>query len=135
MSENLFLAISGLIGAGKTTLATALGVVTRLKVFYEPVVQNAFLEDFFRDMKRYSFPLQIYLLNNRFRQQQQIIWSGQGGIVDRSIYEDAIFCKVLYEDGMMEDREYETYVNLFNNMSNFIRKPDFIVHLDVSPEQ
>ena len=80
-----------LAGAGKTTLATALGDVLGLPVYYEPVSDNAYLEDFYRDMKRYGFPLQIYLLNKRFRQQQQIVWEGRGGVQDRTFARAASF--------------------------------------------
>ena len=111
MAEDNFIGISGLIGAGKTTLARELGKVLNLPVYYEPVVENEYLEDFYRDMKRYSFSFQIYLL------------------------EDSIFAKVLYEDGNMEEREYKTYLNLFRNMSNFMKKNTLIVHLDVKPEE
>ena len=133
--ENVYISIAGLIGAGKTTLATALGKVLSLPVYYEPVSDNVYLQDFYKDMKRYGFPLQIYLLNKRFRQQQQIVWDGRGGVQDRTIYEDAIFAKMLHDDGLMEQREYDTYLSLFNNMSNFMRKPNVIVYLDVTPEE
>ena len=133
--ENVYISIAGLIGAGKTTLAKALGDVLGLPVHYEPVSDNVYLEDFYKDMKRYGFPLQIYLLNKRYRQQQQIIWEGRGGVQDRTIYEDAIFAKMLRDDGLMEEREYQTYLSLFNNMSNFMRKPNVIVYLDVTPEE
>ena len=86
--ENVYISIAGLIGAGKTTLATALAKTLGLPVHYEPVTDNVYLEDFYQDMKRYGFPLQIYLLNKRFRQQQQIVWEGRGGVQDRTIYED-----------------------------------------------
>ena len=65
-----------------------------LPVFFEPVLDNAYLEDFYRDKGRYAFPLQVYLLNRRFQQHQQIIWSGKGGVQDRTIYEDTVFAKV-----------------------------------------
>jgi deoxyadenosine kinase len=135
MAEDNFIGISGLIGAGKTTLAKELGKVLNLPVYYEPIVENEYLEDFYRDMKRYSFSFQIYLLNCRFRQHQQVLWNGTGGIQDRTLYEDSIFAKVLYEDGNMEEREYKTYLNLFRNMSNFMKKNTLIVHLDVKPEE
>ena len=135
MAEDNFIGISGLIGAGKTTLARELGKVMNLPVYYEPIVENEYLEDFYRDMKRYSFSFQIYLLNCRFRQHQQVLWNGTGGIQDRTLYEDSIFAKVLYEDGNMEEREYKTYLNLFRNMSNFMKKNTLIVHLDVKPEE
>lgn len=135
MAEDNFIGISGLIGAGKTTLARELGKILNLPVYYEPIVENEYLEDFYRDMKRYSFSFQIYLLNCRFRQHQQVLWNGTGGIQDRTLYEDSIFAKVLYEDGNMEEREYKTYLNLFRNMSNFMKKNTLIVHLDVKPEE
>ena len=135
MAEDNFIGISGLIRAGKTTLARELGKVLNLPVYYEPIVENEYLEDFYRDMKRYSFSFQIYLLNCRFRQHQQVLWNGTGGIQDRTLYEDSIFAKVLYEDGNMEEREYKTYLNLFRNMSNFMKKNTLIVHLDVKPEE
>ena len=135
MAEDNFIGISGLIGAGKTTLARELGKVMNLPVYYEPIVENEYLEDFYRDMKRYSFSFQIYLLNCRFRQHQQVLWNGTGGIQDRTLYEDSIFAKVLYEQGNMEEREYRTYLNLFRNMSNFMKKNTLIVHLDCKPEE
>ena len=135
MSEDNFIGISGLIGAGKTTLARALGKVLNLPVYYEPIIENEYLEDFYRDMKRYSFSFQIYLLNCRFRQHQQVLWNGTGGIQDRTLYEDSIFAKVLYEDGNMEEREYKTYLNLFKSMSNFMKKNTLIIHLDCKPKE
>ncbi len=87
LQEDNFIGISGLIGAGKTTLATELGKIMNLPVYFEPVIENEYLEDFYRDPKRYSFSLQIYLLNTRFRQHQQILWNGKGGIQDRTLYE------------------------------------------------
>lgn len=133
--ENIFIGICGIIGAGKTTLAESLGKILNLPLFFEEVIENTYLEDFYADMKKYSFPLQIYLLNRRFRQHQQIIWQGKGGIQDRTIYEDSIFAKMLMESGMMDKRDYLTYVDLFKNMSNFMRKPNIIIFLDVKPEQ
>jgi deoxyadenosine kinase len=133
--EKIFIGISGIIGAGKTTLATHLGKVLDVPVYYEPVIDNEYLADFYADMKKYSFPLQIYLLNKRFRQHQQIIWQGKGGVQDRTIYEDSVFAKMLRDANLMEERDYRTYIELFNNMANFMRKPNLIVHLDVTPEE
>lgn len=133
--DKVFIGISGLIGAGKSTLATTLGKVLDLPVYYEPVIDNVYLADFYADMKRYAFPLQIFLLNKRFKQQQQIICQGQGGVLDRTIYEDGVFVRMLLDSGLMEGRDYRTYMELFQNMSNFMKKPNIIVHLDVSPEE
>jgi deoxyadenosine kinase len=77
--------------------------------------------------------MQIYLLNRRFQQHQEIIWRGTGGVQDRTIYEDAIFAKTLRDMGLMDARDYETYVNLFRNLSNFMCRPHVIVYLDVAP--
>jgi len=123
------------IGSGKSTLATALGQALDLPVYYEPVIDNVYLEDFYKDMEKYAFPLQIFLLNKRFKQQQQIIWQGKGGVLDRTIYEDGVFARMLKDSGHMDDRDYKTYMELFQNMSNFMQKPNIIVHLDVSPEE
>jgi deoxyadenosine kinase len=131
---NAFIGIAGLIGAGKTTLAKSLGEHLHLDVHYEPVIDNEYLGDFYKQTAKYSFPMQIYLLNRRFQQHQEIIWRGRGGIQDRTIYEDAIFAKTLRDLKLMEPRDYETYVNLFRNLSNFMCRPNAIVYLDVSPQ-
>lgn len=131
---NAFIGIAGLIGAGKTTLAKSLGEHLGLDVHYEPVIDNEYLEDFYRETAKYSFAMQIYLLNRRFQQHQEIIWRNRGGVQDRTIYEDAIFAKTLRDLGQMEVRDYETYVNLFRNLSNFMCRPSAIVYLDVTPE-
>ena len=94
--DNLFIGISGIIGAGKSTLATNLAKKMDLPVYFEPVVDNEYLTDFYGDMKKFSFPLQVYLLNRRFQQHQQIIWQGKGGVQDRTIYEDSVFAKVWF---------------------------------------
>ncbi len=133
--DNLFIGIAGLIGAGKSTLATALGRHMGLDVYYEPVEDNEYLADFYRDTARYSFATQIYLLNRRFQQHQEIIWRGRPAIQDRTIYEDAIFAKMLSETGLMEPRDFRTYVQLFKHMSNFMCKPSAIIYLDVKPER
>ena len=124
----------GLIGAGKTTLATALGEHLNLPVYYEPVDDNEYLADFYRDTEKYCFATQIYLLNRRFQQHQEIIWRGGGGVQDRTIYEDAVFAKTLVDQGLMDERDYRTYLDLFRHMSNFMCRPNIIVYLDLKPE-
>ena len=132
--ENLFIGIAGMIGAGKSTLATTLGEHLGFDVYYEPVAENEYLEDFYRDTPRYSFAMQVYLLNRRFQQHQEIIWRGRSAIQDRTIYEDAVFAKMLSDTGLMEPRDYRTYLQLFRHMSNFMCKPNLIIYLDVDPE-
>ena len=132
--QDIFIGIAGLIGAGKTTLATALGEHLELPVYYEPVADNAYLADFYRDTKTYAFATQIYLLNRRFQQHQEIIWKGGGAVQDRTIYEDAVFAKTLVDQGLMDARDYATYLDLFKHMSNFMCRPSVIVFLDLSPE-
>lgn len=133
--QDLFIGIAGMIGAGKSTLATALGQHLKLPTYYEPVHDNEYLGDFYRDTPRYAFATQIYLLNRRFQQHQEIIWRGGGGVQDRTIYEDAVFAKTLVTLGLMEQRDYDTYLSLFRHMSNFMCRPSVIVYLDVSPER
>src|SRR6476620_11381274 len=131
---NIFIGIAGMIGAGKSTLANALGKHLGIDCYYEPVTDNEYLADFYRDTSRYSFAMQVYLLNRRFQQHQEIIWRGKSAVQDRTIYEDSIFAKMLAKQGLMDERDYRTYVDLFRNMSNFMCKPSVIIYLDVSPE-
>lgn len=137
MSElsTTFIGIAGMIGAGKSTLATSLGRHLDLPVYFEPVQDNEYLADFYRDTARYCFATQIYLLNRRFQQHQEIIWRGGGGVQDRTIYEDSVFAKMLVELGLMDERDYRTYLSLFRHMSNFMCRPNLIVYLDVKPER
>ena len=132
--QDPFIGIAGLIGAGKTALATALGEHLGLPVYYEPVADNEYLEDFYRDTARHAFATQVYLLNRRFQQHQEIIWRGGGGVQDRTIYEDAVFAQTLVDQGLMAERDYRTYRDLFRHMSNFMCRPSVIVYLDLSPE-
>ena len=132
---DIFIGIAGIIGAGKSTLAKALGDHLGIPTYYEPVGDNEYLADFYRDTKSYSFATQIYLLNRRFAQHQEIIWRGGGGVQDRTIYEDAVFAKTLVDLDLMAERDYRTYLALFRHMSNFMCRPNVIVYLDVKPER
>jgi deoxyadenosine kinase len=133
--DPIFIGIAGMIGAGKSTLAAALGKLLGIDVYYEPVEDNEYLADFYRDTARYSFATQIYLLNRRFQQHQEIIWKGRSAVQDRTIYEDSIFAKMLSQQGLMDERDYHTYLSLFQHMSNFMCRPNLIVYLDVSPDE
>lgn len=132
--QDLFIGVAGLIGAGKTTLAKALANHLDIPVYYEPVADNEYLEDFYRDTAKYSFATQIYLLNRRFQQHQEIIWRGGGAVQDRTIYEDAVFARTLVDQNLMEARDYQTYLQLFRHMSNFMCRPNLIIYLDLKPE-
>ena len=132
--QDLFIGIAGLIGAGKSTLATSLGNHVGLPVYYEPVQDNDYLADFYKDTAKHAFAMQIYLLNRRFQQHQEIIWRGGGAVQDRTIYEDAVFAKSLVNLGLMDQRDYQTYLGLFKHMSNFMCRPSIIIYLDIKPE-
>lgn len=131
----LYIAISGLIGAGKSTLARELGKVMNLPSHFEGVSTNPYLEDFYQDMAKHAFAMQIHLLNARARQQQSIVWQDLGAVQDRSIYEDLVFAKMLCDSGLMERRNYETYLEMFRTVSSQMQRPNVIVYLDVTPEE
>jgi deoxyadenosine kinase len=134
-SKNNVIGISGIIGVGKSTLTRSLGEELGFNIIKEPVETNEYLNNFYQNMSKYSFPMQVYLLNHRFKQHQQMVWSDNSSIQDRTIYEDVIFAKMLRESNMMEELDFKTYVELFKNMSNFLHRPDIILYLDVEPEE
>ena len=129
----MHIAIAGNIGSGKTTLTRLLSKHFGWKPHYEEVDNNPYLESFYEDMKRWSFNLQIYFLNSRFRQVMDIRRSGDDIIQDRTIYEDAyIFAANLYDMGLMETRDYQNYEQLFELMSSFLQAPDLLIYLRAS---
>lgn len=133
----MFIGVAGLIGAGKSTLTSSLADHLGYTPMYEPVEDNPYLEDFYDDIPRWTFPMQMHLMSRRFRQHQEVIWGlrRQGGCVqDRTIYEDTLFARMHYNDGMMDQRDYDTYTSLFQDMQNFLKYPDVIVYLKVDPE-
>ncbi len=129
----MHIAIVGNIGAGKTTLAHKLAQHFRWEVFLEDVVDNPYLKDFYRDMPRWAFNLQVYFLNGRFRQTQRIkelTRAGKGVVQDRTIYEDAhIFAANLHESGLLSTRDYNNYYALFESMISLVEPPDLLLYL------
>lgn len=129
----MHIAIVGNIGAGKTTLTGMLSKNYQWEALYEAVDNNPYLEDFYSDMKRWSFNLQIYFLNSRFQQIVDIQNSTRNVIQDRTIYEDAyIFAENLHDMGLMTTRDYENYRSIFDNITSFIKAPDLLIYLKAS---
>ena len=135
MKKNPFVGIAGNIGVGKTTFSEIVSKHFGWKAFYESVGDNPYLNDFYKDMHRWSFNLQIYFLHHRFAGQMEIKSTNFGVIQDRTIYEDIeIFAKNLHEMKYLTDRDWKTYRSLFNNMTQFLQKPDLIIYLRASTD-
>ena len=129
----MHIAVAGNIGSGKTTLTRLLAKHFGWEPHYEDVDDNPYLNDFYEDMQRWSFNLQIYFLNSRFRQVIEIRKSGKTIIQDRTIYEDAfIFAPNLHSMNLMSTRDFDNYSSLFNLMSSFIQPPDLLIYLRAS---
>jgi deoxyadenosine/deoxycytidine kinase len=129
----MHIVIAGNIGAGKTTLTKLLAQHYKWEPHFENVDNNPYLDDFYRDMKRWSFNLQIYFLRTRFQQIVKIKKSDKTVIQDRSIYEDAyIFAPNLYEMGLMSHRDFENYRQLFELISSLVSPPDLLIYLKAS---
>jgi len=126
----MHIAIAGNIGAGKTTLTKLLAKHYKWEAQLEDVVDNPYLDDFYNQMERWSFNLQVYFLNSRFRQVSLIRESGKDIIQDRTIYEDAhIFAPNLHAMGLMTNRDFENYKSLFDLMESFVEGPDLLIYL------
>jgi len=124
------IAIAGNIGAGKTTLTEILGRHFEWDVHYEDAGNNPYLSDFYNDMHRWSFNLQIFFLNSRYKQILNILQGDKTVIQDRTIYEDAyIFAPNLHDMGLMTTRDFENYLDLFKTMSSQINPPDLLIYL------
>ena len=127
------IAIAGNIGAGKTTLCTQLGKNFGWDVHYESADNNPYLSDFYVDMQRWSFNLQVYFLNSRYQQILKILDGDKTVIQDRTIYEDAyIFAPNLHDMGLMPSRDFQNYFELFKTMSSQIQPPDLLIYLKAS---
>ena len=126
----MHIAIAGYIGSGKTTLTHMLANRYGWKPKYEPVDMNPYLEDFYKDMSRWSFNLQIYFLSKRFGDVVEISKSQEKVIQDRTIFEDAhIFASTLHAQGYMSDRDFQTYTDLFELMMSLVAPPDLMIYI------
>ncbi|TWO33501.1 ATP-binding cassette domain-containing protein [Seonamhaeicola sediminis] len=126
----MHVAVAGNIGAGKTTLTKLLSKHYKWEAQLEDVVDNPYLDDFYNQMERWSFNLQVYFLNSRFSQVLQIRQSGKSIIQDRTIYEDAhIFAPNLHAMGLMTNRDFENYSSLFELMESLVKGPDLLIYL------
>jgi deoxyadenosine/deoxycytidine kinase len=132
-SKPLFIAVAGNIGSGKSSLTRLLAQHFGWKAYFESVDDNPYLPDFYADMKRWSFHLQIYFLANRFKHHKRMTETGESVIQDRSIYEDAeIFARNLYDIGKMDQRDYDNYASLFEVMTDYLKTPDLMIYLRAS---
>lgn len=133
MMTKTFCAVAGNIGSGKSTLTDLLARRFAWRAYYEHVEGNPYLPDFYADMQRWSFHLQIYFLSKRFQHHQEILAAPESVIQDRTIYEDAeIFARNLHENGRMDDRDYANYRELFYVMTQFLEPPDLLIYLRTS---
>lgn len=125
-----YIAVAGNIGAGKSSLTSLLSKHFNWEAFFESVDDNPYLADFYEDMRRWSFNLQIYFLSSRFRHQKEMLENQTNLIQDRTIYEDVeIFAKNLHEMNLMSDRDFKNYEALFREMSHYLRPPDLLIYL------
>jgi Deoxynucleoside kinases len=129
--RKVFLCVAGNIGSGKSSLTRLLSEHFHWKAFYEAVDNNPYLSDFYADMKRWAFHLQVFLLSHRFKSHKEIVEMNESVIQDRSIYEDVeIFARNLYEMGNMDRRDYESYKELFSIMVDYLKPPDILIYLE-----
>lgn len=126
----MYIAVAGNIGSGKTTLTSRLARHYNWKAEYEAADQNPYLPDFYEDMKRWAFHLQVYFLNSRFQQINSIAQYPGTTIQDRTIYEDAyIFAANLYKSKLLSDRDYQNYLSLFHSMVKYAKAPELLIYL------
>ena len=129
-NKQQYIAVAGNIGAGKSSLTGLLAQHFNWEAFYESVDDNPYLADFYEDMLRWSFNLQIYFLSSRFRHQKDMLQKEISLIQDRTIYEDVeIFAKNLHQMSLMSDRDFNNYEALFHEMSYYLRPPDLLIYL------
>jgi deoxyadenosine/deoxycytidine kinase len=125
-----YVAVAGNIGAGKSSLTRILSSYFKWESYFERVDDNPYLSDFYEDIHRWSFNLQVFFLSSRFEHQRSIEESPHSVVQDRSIYEDAeIFARNLHEMGLMAARDYDNYTALFRTMTSYLKPPDLLVYL------
>lgn len=135
MTQQIFVAVAGNIGAGKSTLTRMLAKTFNWHPFYEANAENPYLADFYADMPRWSFHSQVFFLGKRLEHHHQLIAHPGSVVQDRTVYEDAeIFARNLYEQGRMSQRDYATYRTLYQSIAAFLPPPDLIVYLDSNVE-
>jgi len=135
MKNKVFVAVAGNIGSGKSSLTRMLSQHYAWQSFYESVEDNPYLSDFYSDMDRWSFNLQVYFLSKRFNDHKRIVDGTASVIQDRSIYEDAeIFARNLHDIGKMDNRDYTNYVELYKVMMQYLQPPDLLIFLDARIE-
>lgn len=131
--KKVFVSIAGNIGSGKSSLTHLIAEAMNWKPYYERVNNNPYLKDFYADMNRWSFNLQVYFLSHRFKTHKEILNKKTSVIQDRSIYEDVeIFAKNLNKLGMMKKRDYDNYKKLFKEMTYYLQPPDLLIYLRAS---
>lgn len=132
-TKKWFLAIAGNIGAGKSTLVARMAGRLGWQPFYEPVTENPYLLDFYQDMRAWAFHSQVFFLTRRLRAHRQLISHPTSAIQDRCVYEDAeIFARNLHRQGMIDNRDYRAYSELYEILCEFLPPPDLIVYLQAS---
>ncbi|MBN2149628.1 MAG: deoxynucleoside kinase [Anaerolineales bacterium] len=128
-----FIAVAGNIGVGKSTLVSLLAKNLGWQPFYEPVAENPYLADFYQDMHTWSFHSQIFFLTHRLRAHRQLLDHPTSAIQDRSVYEDAeVFAQNLYRQGLMGERDYQSYHELYCVLTEFLPPPDLVIYLRAS---
>jgi deoxyadenosine/deoxycytidine kinase len=134
--QDVFIAVAGNIGAGKSTLTHMLSATFGWQPFYEANAENPYLADFYEDMERWSFHSQVFFLGKRLEHHRQLCDYPGSVVQDRTVYEDAeIFARNLYRQGKLSDRDYETYTHLYRAIASFLPAPHLIIYLQASPDK